>query len=46
MKDKQEKLKEKKKTAKEKYVCPDCGYKHSEEHHPPYCQSCIFAITL
>jgi len=31
---------------KYKYMCPDCGVEHNEEHHPPYCQSCIFSVTL
>jgi len=29
-----------------KYTCPDCGLEHSGEHHPPYCQDCIFKVTL
>ena len=28
-----------------KYICPDCGRKHNEEHHPPYCGDCIRAVT-
>ena len=38
MKTKQKKLK--------KYICPDCGRKHTTDSHPPYCQDCILKVTL
>lgn len=39
-------VKEHEKDDTKKYTCPDCGLVHSEEHHPPYCQDCIFKVTL
>lgn len=39
-------VKEHEKDDTKKYTCPDCGLEHSEEHHPPYCQDCIFKVTL